>query len=472
MNDNTIAPAIEVTGVKKSFRVFFDKGTSLKEKVLFKKRNHFEEREVLKGVTLTINKGEAVGLIGHNGCGKSTLLKLLTRILFPDEGEIKVNGLVSSLLELGAGFHPDMTGRENIYTNASIFGLSKKQIDERLGSIIEFSELGEYIDNPVRTYSSGMYMRLAFSVAINVDAEVLLIDEILAVGDANFQKKCFKKLKSIKKKGTTIVIVSHSLSQIEEFCDRSFWINDGVVACSGTPKDVHEKYNEHMEHLRWLSLSSEEQEAELAEKRRIEDEKRLEEERRIDEEKRLIEEEKIRIEEEKRLIEEERIRKEQEYLANRKRWGENQVVITKAISKDKNGKERTSFVCGENIFVDVDYKVNEPIVDAVFGFGIFRQDGLSVYGTNTMIEKFPKFNLSKDGRYSFSLETFNMIPGKYTVDVTIEYYFEHPSDYYREAITLEITSKIKDVGVTRIKHDWKFSDDSIINQRLEEEYGE
>ena len=221
MEQKTNGYAIRVKGVTKSFKIYYDKGTSLKEKILFRKRSRFSERTVLNDISVDIKKGESIGLVGHNGCGKSTLLKLMTKILYPEKGEIEVNGRVSSLLELGAGFHPDMSGRENIYTNASIFGLSKKEIDSRLDRIIEFSELEEFIDNPVRTYSSGMYMRLAFSVAINVDADVLLIDEILAVGDSNFQAKCFNKLQEIKAKGTTIVIVSHSLNQIENICDRS-----------------------------------------------------------------------------------------------------------------------------------------------------------------------------------------------------------------------------------------------------------
>ena len=161
-------------------------------------------------------------------------------------GTVDMSGRVSGLIELGAGFHPDMSGRENIYTNASIFGLSKKEIDARVDEIIAFSELEDYIDNPVRTYSSGMYMRLAFSVAINVDADILLIDEILAVGDAHFQEKCFEKMQEIKKSGTTIVIVSHSLGQIEEICDRSIWIDAGRIRMDGQPKEVHEKYLEYM----------------------------------------------------------------------------------------------------------------------------------------------------------------------------------------------------------------------------------
>ena len=234
--------AIEVKGISKTFKVYYDKGTTLKEKVLFERRRKYETRTVLDNISFQVKKGEAIGLIGHNGCGKSTTLKLLTRIMYPDSGSIEIKGRVSSLIELGAGFHPDMTGRENIYINAAIFGLTRKEIDERLQTIIDFSELHDFIDNPVRTYSSGMYMRLAFSVAINVDADVLLIDEILGVGDANFQVKCFNKLKEIKKKGTTIVIVSHSLNQIEQICERSLWLQDGRVREEGMPKAVHEHY--------------------------------------------------------------------------------------------------------------------------------------------------------------------------------------------------------------------------------------
>lgn len=214
--------------------------------MLFWKRNRYEKRHVLNGISFNVKRGEAIGLVGKNGCGKSTTLKMLTKIIYPDSGTIEMRGRVSSLIELGAGFHPDMSGRENIYTNASIFGLTKKEIDARLDDIIAFSELEDFIDNPVRTYSSGMYMRLAFAVAINVDADILLIDEILAVGDANYQAKCFNKLREIKAEGTTIVIVSHSLGQIEQICDRSIWIKNGLIEAEGTPKDVHLKYLDYM----------------------------------------------------------------------------------------------------------------------------------------------------------------------------------------------------------------------------------
>ena len=189
---------IVVDHVHKTFNIYMDKANSLKEKLLFWNRNRKEKREVLKDINLTIKNGEAVALIGVNGSGKSTLLKLMTKIIYPNKGKIETHGKLTSLLELGAGFHPDFSGRENIYFNASIFGLTRKQIDERLNDIIEFSELGSYIDNPVRTYSSGMYMRLAFAVAINVDADILLVDEILAVGDQSFPRKMYCKNERIK----------------------------------------------------------------------------------------------------------------------------------------------------------------------------------------------------------------------------------------------------------------------------------
>lgn len=234
--------SIIVEHVYKTFEVYMDKANSIKEKMLFWKRNRKEKREVLKDINLQINKGEAVALVGVNGSGKSTLLKLMTKIIYPTKGKITTNGKLTSLLELGAGFHPDFSGRENIYFNASIFGLTKKEIDERLDQIIEFSELKNYIDNPVRTYSSGMFMRLAFSVAINVDAEILLVDEILSVGDQHFQDKCLNKMKELKQEGKTMVFVTHSLNAARELCDRAVWINKGVVQMDGETNKVIDEY--------------------------------------------------------------------------------------------------------------------------------------------------------------------------------------------------------------------------------------
>lgn len=234
---------IVVDNVYKTFNVYLDKANTMKEKLLFLfSRNRKEKREVLKGINLNIKEGEVVALIGTNGSGKSTLLKLLTKIIYPNKGKIETEGKLTSLLELGAGFHPDFSGRENIYFNASIFGLTRKEIDDRLEDIIEFSELRDFIDNPVRTYSSGMYMRLAFSVAINVDADILLIDEILSVGDEHFQNKCFEKMLELKKQGKTMVFVTHNMNSVKKLCDRAVWLYQGKIKMDGNTKEVVDEY--------------------------------------------------------------------------------------------------------------------------------------------------------------------------------------------------------------------------------------
>lgn len=237
-----IENAIEVRNMSKDFKLVFDKPATLKERLVFWNREKPQWHHVLKDINLEIKKGDTIALVGTNGSGKSTLLKLMTKILYPTKGTLETAGKLTSLLELGAGFHPDFTGRENIYFNASIFGLTKTEIEKRIDEIIEFSELGSFIDNPVRTYSSGMYMRLAFSVAINVDAEILLIDEILAVGDQHFQNKCFAKLKELRDSDKTIVIVSHSLDMIRKLCTRAVWIYKGELKADGSPNEVIDKY--------------------------------------------------------------------------------------------------------------------------------------------------------------------------------------------------------------------------------------
>ena len=243
MKENENEIAIKVDHVYKSFNIYYDRANTLKERMLFFARNkRREKREVLKDINLEIKKGETVALIGVNGSGKSTLLKLMTQIIFPNKGTIETKGRLTSLLELGAGFHPDFSGRENIYFNSSIFGLTKKEIDARLDQIIEFSELKDFIDNPVRTYSSGMYMRLAFSVAINVDADILLIDEILSVGDQHFQEKCFNKMRELKKEGKTMVFVTHSMDSVKNLCDRAVWLYNGQVRMDGNTDEVVNEY--------------------------------------------------------------------------------------------------------------------------------------------------------------------------------------------------------------------------------------
>lgn len=368
---------IEIKNVKKSFRVYYDKGNMLKEKLLFRERNRYEEREVLKGISFNIKKGEAVGLIGQNGCGKSTTLKLLTKIIYPDSGSIEVKGRVSSLLELGAGFHPDMTGRENIYINASIFGLSKKEIDTRLESIIEFSELGEYMDNPVRTYSSGMYMRLAFSVAISVNADVLLIDEILAVGDANFQMKCLNKLDEIKRNGTTIVIVSHSMVQIEAICERCIWLNKGLIEGIGATEVVEKQYKKYMNVLMGKAEEAGDGKAQKAED--------------------VQNEEKSAGKEVKNLID-----------------------LTSIAVTDEEGQHHDIFELTDTILLKLEYCVQKEI-RARIRIEIVRSDYVLCYGM--VYNNAELYHLKKEGHITISFPQIMLLSGKYYINL----YFESDS---------------------------------------------
>lgn len=233
---------ISVKDLTKEFTVYEDKAYFLKERLANLGRNKKSKHVVLKDISFDISKGQSVALIGVNGSGKSTLLKILNKIIYPEKGLVNINGKISSMIELGAGFNTDFTGRQNIYFNASMYGLGKKDIDPIIEDIIEFSELGEFIETPVRTYSSGMYMRLAFAIAVNVQADVLLIDEILAVGDSHFQNKCLAKIKELKEQGKTMVFVSHSVSQVKSFCDRAIWLRDGEIEMDDITDKVLDKY--------------------------------------------------------------------------------------------------------------------------------------------------------------------------------------------------------------------------------------
>lgn len=435
--------AIEVKNVKKMFKVYYDKGHTLKEKALHASRNKYEEREVLKGISFEIKKGEAVGLIGHNGCGKSTTLKLLTRIMYPDQGSVELSGRVSSLLELGAGFHPDMSGRENVYINASIFGLSKKEIDKRIDDIIEFSELEEFMDNPVRTYSSGMYMRLAFSVAINVNADILLIDEILAVGDVNFQSKCFNKLMEIKKQGTTIVLVSHSTGQIEQLCERSIWIHDGLVKMDGNARDVDREY------LLYMGDQRREHAEKIIEKNKIEKIETAEAEEESDEGKVEKPSENVPKEDTSRKL----VRTAQgRYEVHR--MGDGRARFESVDCLDSNNKECGVFETGQTIKFKMKYRVNEPIDKGIFGLSIFRADGLRCYGTNGLVDDIEPFPIEKDGEVILTFPNALLLPGKYYVDVCIMYGVNDSVDYFDNAVSFEVFSASEDIGVIRMPHDW------------------
>lgn len=423
MNNDIV---IDVKNITKKFRIYFDKGSQLKEKLLFRKRNHYEEREVLKGISFQVRRGEAVGLIGHNGCGKSTTLKLLTKIMYADSGEIVMKGRVSSLIELGAGFHPDMSGRENIYTNASIFGLTKKEVDARFNKIVEFSELEDFIDNPVRTYSSGMYMRLAFSVAINVDADILLIDEILAVGDTNFQTKCFNRLRELKANGMTIIIVTHDLSTIEKFCDKAIWLNDGIIVRSGRSDEVVDAYFSFM------------------------NDKKIEHEIKIEKEIETIPEQVSEPEPPEEIPED---NGDIDYSANR--FGLKYVEIKKAEMLNNKNKDVRIFRTGEKLKIKIHYQINKKLDEYVFGFGFYDLDGKCLYGNNTQIDRI-KINPEKtDGIISVEIENLPLLAGKYILNVAVVDSDGTPMDFYRNYCEFEVISDDRSTGYFSISHKWR-----------------
>ena len=402
--------AIDVKNITKSFKVYLDRSDNLKDFIIHSNRRKFENREVLKGISFKVKKGEAIGLVGRNGCGKSTTLKLLTRIMYPDTGEIKINGRVSSLIELGAGFHPDMSGRENIYINASIFGLSRKEIDRRVKKIIAFSELEDYIDNPVRTYSSGMYMRLAFSVAINVDSDVLLIDEILAVGDANFQAKCFQKLRDIKESGTTIVIVSHALGQIESICERSIWIENGKIKAEGEPRKVHREYLQYMGMERWEDNQ-------------------------------------------------ESISKNTTIDTTVNREGNHKVVFEKIQIFDLDGKVCHQFERGDSIIIEAQYRVIEEVKNGYFALDLIREDdNMYCFASNTNFSLKKKVNLISDGKLRIKLKNVPLAPQRYFIDLILKEGNTEPIDIVRHAVDFEMFSYEKCGGITYIDTEWEWTD--------------
>lgn len=452
MKESNKEIVIEVKDVKKKFKSYQDKASSLKERFIHPSRTKHEDVWVLNGISFQVAKGEAVGLIGKNGCGKSTTLKMLTKILYPNEGSINIKGRVSSLIELGAGFHPDMTGRENIYTNASIFGITRKEVDKRINDIIRFSELEDFIDSPVRTYSSGMYMRLAFAVAINVDADVLLIDEILAVGDASFQRKCFDKLQEIKEHGTTIVIVSHSMDQMYKICDRLIWIEQGQIKNEGVPKFIGEEYLAAMEGRRLNRIDEENKQ------------KKEELEKRI-----KAEQERIKAEQEKRKAEElEEMQRQQEelacnetlrgvckfYQAGARRKTDWKISYTSVSLYDAEGKETNNLQTGKEYKLELSYKTQEVMRDIRFVIGITREDGVYCYGAYTDLEK----QIKQQGSVTVYFENA-LLKGKYVLDLWIESIEGVPYDSIYSLMPLSVnTNNYIERGILTMKHKWEVNE--------------
>lgn len=424
---------IKIENVTKKFRLYSDRPLSIKENIVRGMKNTYKEFYALNDVSFEVKKGSTIGLIGKNGSGKSTLLKMINRTMFPDKGKITINGKIASLIELGAGFHPELSGRENIYNNATIFGFSKEEIDKRLPEIIEFSELEEFIDNTLRTYSSGMYARLAFSVAIHVDADILLVDEILGVGDINFQSKCANKIYEMKRNGTTIILVTHDMSTIDRLCDYAVWLDHGKKIAEGSPKEIQNAYLKYM---------AEEQE----ERQKLEETK-----------------EKMKEEEKDTEVEKEDVRKKITHLGEH--FGNGNVIFTSCKLLDEKGVDRRSFNTGQNVKLQAEYlcQVDPKDLQVNIGFEISNTQGAYIYGTNTSREGHKKLKLKREGIIEIELENLNLLPGDYSIGIAIADLEEKASyDHYRSIAQFKMYSNIHDIGLLRIAHKFILDNNKIL----------
>ena len=362
-----MTPAIEVVGVSKHFRLYHEKYSSLKERVIHFGRVPSEEFFALRDINLDIAQGETVGLLGRNGSGKSTLLKCIAGILQPTDGWIASEGRMAALLELGAGFHPDLTGRENVFLNASILGMPKKEIERRFEEIVAFAELEAFIDNQVKHYSSGMYVRLGFAVAVNMEPEILLVDEVLAVGDESFQRKCLERVRQFQKEGRTIVFVTHDLDRVRQICDRAAVLEDGVMVTLGTPGEAIRSLREYL-----YDTHQDDGDGEATDNGSPASSRNL----------------KCRI---------------------------------AAISFDHpDRRSRRHLFPGEPLSITIDYEAREPLDDIVFGIGIFDTQGREIFGTNTEILEVPVSVEVGHGTCRFDIGSVPLLDGTYLVTVGIQ----------------------------------------------------
>lgn len=368
---------------------------------------------VLRDLRLRIPKGSSVGVIGRNGSGKSTLLKLISGIYRPDKGHINVNGRIAAMIELGAGFHPDFSGRENLMLAGAMYGLSQKEIESRFQTIVDFAELNDVIDDPVRTYSSGMYMRLGFSLAVHVDPDILIIDEVLAVGDAAFIHKCKDKIAELRRAGKTLLLVSHDLESVERWCDEVLWLQDGEVRERGEPRRVIDAY------LQFIEKGEEIELRELSKKA------------------------------EKNLTE------ANQATAEKSRWGSREIEITGVRLRDRNKEVRLLFHCEDSLRVEIDYQVNEELNEIVFGVGINRLDGLVLHGTNTSIDRVKVPQLKGKGTVMFDIKRLGLPDGTYTLDLAVHREDGYPFDYHKNAVQFSVRWPYNQSGVYVPEHEWK-----------------
>lgn len=407
--------AIQVESVSKSYRLWGRRSqfATLKSALLKRDLKLDPDASVaaLRNVSFTIDRGEAFGIIGRNGSGKSTMLKLISGILKPTSGKVAVNGRIAALIELGAGFHPEITGRENIYINGIMLGLSRREIEQRFDKIVEFSGIAEFLDQPVKTYSSGMYVRLGFAVAVHVDPDILLIDEVLSVGDEEFSARCIAKIQEMKYRGVTLVFVTHQLDQVRNLCDRAVWLDRGQLEAIGDPMRVVDAY---LQEVSGTSLA--EPPVEAAPEEAPAPPPRDEEER----------------------------------------WGSGEVLIKRVSLTDEEGRELVALGAGTPVTIDIDVEARAPQEDFVFGLGLYHADGTCVYGTNTDLEGYASQRLDGNARVRFVMPSLDLVAGTYRLDVAVHTRNGRSFDYRRNVVRIVVGARVHDVGVYRPKHEWKF----------------
>jgi ABC-type polysaccharide/polyol phosphate transport system ATPase subunit len=432
--------AIEAVNVTKVYRRYARKKqfatlkSALLKGSLIRDLQPDETFPALRGVSFSVPKGCTYGIIGRNGSGKSTLLKCVAGITRPTEGTIRVDGRISALIELGAGFHPEISGRENVFINGIMLGLSKREIQRRFDEIVEFAELEDFIDAPVKTYSSGMYMRLGFAVAIHVDPEVLLIDEVLAVGDQAFTAKCIDKFAEFRRRNRTILLVTHSLDLVERFCDRALWLDKGKTLAEGEPKRVVANYLIDVAKAEEAQLAH----AEAAAVAQVAGESGVGAPAAD-------------------LPSDVVTTPADMFQATEGRWGSREVEITEVSLLDGAGSPAHVFQSGDALEIRLKTRVHTPTRDFVFGIGLFNADGICCYGTNTNIEQLEPAEISGHGEIRFRMTSLDLVEGTYKIDVAAHRLDGYPYDYHRLLYTFRVKSRTKDVGIYRPDHDWEFT---------------
>jgi ABC-type polysaccharide/polyol phosphate transport system ATPase subunit len=428
--------AIELLDVSKVYqryggRQFATLKSALLQRSILHHLRPSETFPALKNVSFKVAKGSTFGVMGRNGSGKSTALKLVAGITKPTSGNVRVDGRISALIELGAGFHPEISGRENVFINGIMLGLTKREIQARFDEIVDFAELRDFIDAPVKTYSSGMYMRLGFAVAINVDPDVLLVDEVLAVGDEGFTHKCLDKFGEFRRRGKTILLVTHSLNLIERFCDEAIWLDAGEKQAEGDPKRVIGAYLTAVE-------ATEEQLLEATTARAVQEAAEpsaMPAPAPVDP------------------------MNSDMFTATEGRWGSREAEIVRVAFLDKENHASFVFHTGDAMSIRLHVRASHPIEDFVFGIGLFNADGVCCYGTNTYIEEMNPLRLAGEADVTFAIDTLDLVEGTYKLDVAIHKRDGYPYDYHRLLYTFRVKSRTQDTGIYRPHHRWTFEGD-------------